>query len=117
VNLRSTLGTALKCGSRKRHGDHLFAGHGATERDATSPDGDGLEKYCCPSIRTRRPLHHGHAMLEVARILNRIRSERLVFIADACYSGGSGGRTISVSGLRANIGDGFLERVVGGRGR
>jgi uncharacterized caspase-like protein len=56
-------------------------------------------------------------MLEVGRILNRIRSERLVFIVDACYSGGSGGRTVSVAGMRATIGDGFLERVVGGRGK
>jgi len=49
------------------------------------------------------------------RILNRIRSERLVFIADSCYSGASGGRTISVTSTRANIADGYLDRVAGGR--
>ena len=26
----------------------FFAGHGATERDSASPDGDGLEKYLLP---------------------------------------------------------------------
>jgi uncharacterized caspase-like protein len=56
-------------------------------------------------------------MVEVARILNRIRSERQVFIADACYSGGSGGRTVSISGMRANIADGFLDRIASGRGK
>jgi len=96
----------------------FFAGHGATERDATSPDGDGLEKYLLPFDTDPADLYStAMPMVEVARILNRIRSERLVFIADACYSGASGGRTISVTGVRANMTDGFLERVTGGRGK
>jgi uncharacterized caspase-like protein len=96
----------------------FFAGHGATERDAASPDGDGLEKYLLPFDTDPADLYTtAMPMVEVARIFNRIRSERLVFIADACYSGGSGGRTINVADMRANIGDGFLERVVGGRGK
>jgi len=119
VNLRSTLGTRIK----KAAGASdmviiFFAGHGATERDAASPDGDGLEKYLLPFDTDPADLYTtAMPMVEVARIFNRIRSERLVFIADACYSGGSGGRTISVADMRANIGDGFLERVVGGRGK
>lgn len=44
-NLRRAMGTQLK----KRAGKEdmviiFFAGHGATEKDVTSPDGDGLEK-------------------------------------------------------------------------
>jgi len=119
VNLRSTLGTRVKNVARENDMVIIFfAGHGATERDAASPDGDGLEKYLLPFDTDPADLYTtAMPMVEVARILNRIRSERLVFIADACYSGGSGGRTVSVSGLRANIGDGFLERVVGGRGK
>jgi hypothetical protein len=119
VNLRSTLGTRIK----KAAGASdmviiFFAGHGATERDAASPDGDGLEKYLLPFDTDPADLYTtAMPMVEVARIFNRIRSERLVFIADACYSGGSGGRTINVADMRANIGDGFLERVVGGRGK
>jgi hypothetical protein len=119
VNLRSTLGTRVKNAARETDMVIIFfAGHGATERDAASPDGDGLEKYLLPFDTDPADLYTtAMPMVEVARILNRIRSERLVFIADACYSGGSGGRTISISGLRANIGDGFLERVAGGRGK
>jgi uncharacterized caspase-like protein len=96
----------------------FFAGHGATERDATSPDGDGLEKYLLPYDTDPSDLYTtAMPMVEVGRILNRIRSERLVFIADACYSGGSGGRTVSITGMRANIADGFLDRIAGGRGK
>jgi uncharacterized caspase-like protein len=41
----------------------------------------------------------------------------VVFIADACYSGASGGRTLA-SGRRATISDSFLDRLGGsGRGR
>lgn len=119
VNLRSTLGTRLK--SSARDNDIMvifFAGHGATERDASSPDGDGLEKYLLPFDTDPADLYTtAMPMVEVARILNRIRSYRLVFIADSCYSGASGGRTISVGDLRATISDGFLDRVAGGRGK
>ena len=119
VSLRSTLGTRIKNAARENDMVIIFfAGHGATERDAASPDGDGLEKYLLPFDTDPADLYTtALPMVEVARILNRIRSERLVFLADACYSGGSGGRTISVSGIRANIADGFLERVAGGRGK
>jgi hypothetical protein len=119
VNLRSTLGTRIKNAARENDMVIIFfAGHGATERDAASPDGDGLEKYLLPYDTDPADLYTtAMPMVEVARILNRIRSERLVFLADACYSGGSGGRTISVSGIRANIADSFLERVAGGRGK
>ncbi len=119
VNLRSTLGTRIKNAARETDMVIIFfAGHGATERDSASPDGDGLEKYLLPFDADPADLYTtAMPMVEVGRIFNRIRSERLVFIADACYSGGSGGRTISVADTRANIGDGFLERVVGGRGK
>jgi hypothetical protein len=119
VSLRSTLGTRIKNAARESDMVIIFfAGHGATERDAASPDGDGLEKYLLPFDTDPADLYTtAMPMVEIARIFNRIRSERLVFIADACYSGGSGGRTISVADTRANIGDGFLERVVGGRGK
>jgi uncharacterized caspase-like protein len=56
-------------------------------------------------------------MGEISRIFKRIRSERLVFIADSCYSGASGGRTIDIAGIRANISDAFLERITSGKGR
>jgi hypothetical protein len=119
VNLRSTLGTRIKNAARENDMVIIFfAGHGATERDATSPDGDGLEKYLLPYDTDPADLYTtAMPMGEVGRILTRIRSQRLVFIADSCYSGASGGRTISVTGTRANITDGYLDRVVGGRGK
>jgi uncharacterized caspase-like protein len=56
-------------------------------------------------------------MAEVSRIFGRIQSERLVFIADSCYSGASGGRTIGMSGIRARISEDFLDRLSSGKGR
>jgi hypothetical protein len=117
--LRSTLGSRLK--SRAGKDDMViiyFAGHGATERDMLSPDGDGLEKYLLPYDADPNDLYASALpMREIAHIFHRIRSERLVFIVDACYSGASGGRTISVSGIRANLSDAFLERIAGGKGK
>jgi hypothetical protein len=117
--LRSALGTKLK---NKAGADDMviiyFAGHGATERDMMSPDGDGLEKYLLPYGADPNDLYASALpMREVAHIFHRIRSERLVFVADACYSGASGGRTVSITGVRANLSDRFLERLAGGKGK
>jgi hypothetical protein len=117
--LRSILGTHLKSKAGKEDMVIIyFAGHGACEKDVMSPDKDGLEKYLLPYDADPKNLY-GSAlpMNEVSRIFNRIRSERLIFIADACYSGASGGRTISLTGVRANISDAFLDRIARGRGR
>jgi len=56
-------------------------------------------------------------MGEIARIFQRINSERLIFISDTCYSGASGGRTILQSGTRSNLSGAFLERLSQGKGR
>ncbi len=119
TRLRSSLGTRLKQSAGR---DDMviiyFAGHGATERDAMSPDGDGLEKYILPHDADPKDLYAtALPMREISHILNRIQSERLIFIADACYSGASGGRTISIGGFRANISDGYLNRIARGKGR
>lgn len=118
-NLRSALGIRLKEAAGK---DDMviiyFAGHGAVEADTKSPDADGLEKYLLAYDSDPSELYAtGLPMREVAHILDRIRSERLIFIADTCYSGASGGRTASISGVRANISDTFLDRIAGGRGK
>ena len=118
-NLRSALGTGLK-GAADSDDMVLifFAGHGATERDAMSMDGDGLEKYILTYDSDPSDLFStALPMRDLALIFNRIRSERLIFIADACYSGASGGRTVSVTGLRANIAETFLDRIAAGRGK
>jgi hypothetical protein len=119
TRLRSILGTHLK---KKAGKDDMviifFAGHGATETDVASPDGDGLEKYLLPYDADPKDLYASALpMREVSHIFHRIGSERLVFIADSCYSGASGGRTIGISGIRANISEAFLDRIAGGKGR
>ncbi|MEW6672614.1 MAG: caspase family protein [Thermodesulfobacteriota bacterium] len=119
MRIRSILGTDIK--NRAGKDDMVviyFAGHGATERDAQSPDGDGLEKYLLPFDADLKNLYAtALPMDELSKIFSRIRSERLIFIADACYSGASGGRTIGVADLRATISDSFIDRIAGGKGR
>jgi len=119
TRLRSVLGTQLKnCAGEDDMVILYFAGHGATERDVMSPDGDGLEKYLLPHGAELDDLYASALpMREIRHVFNRIRSERLVFIVDSCYSGASGGRTVSLAGLRASISDAFLERIASGRGR
>ena len=118
--LRSVLGTQIKKKAGKEDMVIIyFAGHGATERDTMSPDGDGLEKYLLPVDADPEDLYASALpMRELSHIFNRLRSDRLIFIADACYSGATGGRTISMtSGLRARISDKFLDRISSGKGR
>lgn len=119
TKIRSALGTHLK---RMAGKDDMviiyFAGHGATEKDVMSSDGDGLEKYLLPFDANPRDLYAtAMPMREISHIFNRIQSERLVFMADSCYSGASGGRTINVTGIRASISDAFLDRIASGKGR
>ena len=119
IRLRSTLGTYLKNKAGKNDMVIIyFAGHGAAEKDVTSPDGDGLEKYLLPFDVNPRDLYAtALPMGEISRVFTRIQSERLIFIADACYSGASGGRTVSFTGIRASISEGFLDRIASGKGK
>jgi hypothetical protein len=117
--IRRTLGTLLRRSAGKDDTVIIFlAGHGATETDPSSPDGDGLEKYILPMNADPMDLYSSAMpMSEVARIFQRISSERLVFIGDTCYSGASGGRTILAGGTRATVSSAFLERLSQGKGR
>jgi hypothetical protein len=117
--LKSTLGTLLRQSAGKDDTVIIFlAGHGATDQDPNSPDGDGLEKYILPYNADPKDLYAtAMPMSEIARIFQRINSERLVFISDTCYSGASGGRTILAGGARANVSGAFLERISQGKGR
>jgi hypothetical protein len=118
-SLRNHLGTRLKSSANREDTVFIyFAGHGATERDAESPDGDGLEKYLIAHDTDPADLYStALPMREIGYLFKRIRSERLIFIADSCYSGASGGRTVGISSMRANISEAFLDRVVSGRGK
>jgi hypothetical protein len=118
-NIKSVLGTQVRRKAGKNDMVIIYlAGHGATERDAASPDEDGLEKYILPYNADPRDLYASALpMREVAQIFQRIGSERLVFIGDTCYSGASGGRTVYTSGTRANLSGAFLDRLSRGKGR
>jgi hypothetical protein len=117
--IRSTLGTQLRRKAGKEDMVIVYlAGHGSTEKDASSPDGDGLEKYILPHNADPKDLYASAIpMGEVSRIFQRISSEKLVFLSDTCYSGASGGRTILASGDRANVSGAFLDRLSQGKGR
>lgn len=117
--IRSTLGTRLRRSAGKEDTVIIYwAGHGAIESDSMSVDGDGLEKYILPHNADLKDLYtSAMPMGEIARIFQRISSERLVFITDTCYSGATGGRTVPVVGVRTNISGAFFERISQGRGR
>ena len=117
--IRSALGTQLRRKAGKEDMVIVYlAGHGATEKDDSSPDGDGLEKYILPHNADPKDLYASAIpMGEVSRIFQRISSEKLVFLSDTCYSGASGGRTILASGARANVSGAFLDRLSQGKGR
>lgn len=118
-NLRSALGTGLRAAAGP---DDMviifFAGHGTAEPDSENPDGDGLEKYLLAYDTRPGDLYStAIAMREISYIFKRIKSERLIFISDACYSGAAGGRTVNVTGARSTIDEGFLSRVAQGKGK
>ncbi|MEE9255707.1 MAG: caspase family protein, partial [bacterium] len=117
-SLRTTLGVTLrKAAGPKDTVIIYYAGHGGTEPDDQDRDGDGLEKYLLPHDADPEALF-GTAMSMggLQSVFRRIRSERLVFIADACYSGAVGGRTI-LSSRRATVSDQFMNRLSKGKGR
>ena len=64
-----------------------FAGHGAAVKTVRSTSADGTEKYLLFSDSRSSDLY-GTAltMAELGRIFKRIRSNRLVFIMDACFT-------------------------------
>lgn len=119
IGLKRTLGTDLK---RKANPQDTviiyYAGHGAPETDASSPDGDGLEKYLIPYDADPHDLYTtGLPMREVETIFHRLSAERVIFITDSCYSGATAGRTFSTVGRRAVVSDNFLTRLSKGKGR
>jgi len=119
----SAIRTALGNELRRRAGPDdmviiYYAGHGGPEVDAQNLDGDGLEKYMLSYEADPENLYGtAFSMNEIANVFARLQAERVIFIADACYSGASGGRTV-LSGRRATISDSFLDRLgASGRGR
>ena len=118
-NLKRSLGTELKRKAGPKDTVIIYyAGHGAPETDASSPDGDGMEKYLIPYDADPQDLYTtGLPMREVETIFHRLSAERVIFITDSCYSGATAGRTFSTAARRATLSDGFLTRLSKGKGR
>jgi hypothetical protein len=118
-SIQSLLGTRIKRQAALEDTVMIFfAGHGAVETDPSNPDGDGFEKYLLPFDADLNDLYTtAISMDEIRKIFHRIRAERLIFIADTCYSGASGGRTILSSKTRASLSDRFYDRISKGKGR
>jgi len=118
-NISKLLGTTLREKAGKDDSIIIYySGHGVVEPDPNCPDGDGLEKYLAPVDTDREDLYStGISMEEIKRIFNRIRAERIIFIADTCFSGASGGRTFLTTETKTEISDGFLRRLTEGKGR
>lgn len=121
TNLKTALGTWLPRISGPQDTVLIFyAGHGASEDDPSSPDGDALSKYLLPvDAQAGNLFATAWSMEEVRAVFARVRAKRLLFIADACYSGASGGRTIPrPTGSRdVEVSGKFLERLAQGEGR
>ena len=118
-NIQRLMGTQLKRKvSREDTVIIFYAGHGAVETDPANQDGDGFEKYLLPYDGELNDLYTTSiSMDEIRKIFQRILAERLIFIADTCYSGASGGRTMLATKSRANLSDKFFERISKGKGR
>ena len=121
TNILSALGTFLPRSAVINDTVFVFyAGHGAPETDYSRREPDGFTKYLVPYDANPDDLFAtGISMSEVQTIFDRIESERLVFVTDACYSGASGGRTFkALRGARdIRVTDAFIGRLAQGRGR
>ncbi len=94
-----------------------FAGHGMIERDSGSSDADGLEKYLVPWDADPKYLFSTAInMKKLREIFDRLVAERIIVLADTCFSGAAGGRTLELeSSFRSSLTDDFLQSLVQGR--
>ncbi len=91
----------------------FFSGHGAP--DAATDAAGNVETFLLPIDADPSKLFStAIRMSDVGTILRRLRSERIVFLADTCYSGAArggdasaGARTVSIPGLAMKGGIGI----------
>jgi hypothetical protein len=123
ANIKRSLGTDLVKHATNPDDTVLiyFAGHGEREADRSSADSDGYSKYLLPhDVRPDDLFGSALSMEELSRILQRLRSERVVLIIDSCFSGAAGGRTPfePTAGSRGVTSAEFLSRMANaGKGR
>lgn len=99
-NIKNTLGVKIRQQAGKIDTVIIyFSGHGAPEPDSYSLNPDGVNKYLLPINAEIESLYStALPMEEVRNIFRRLLSERVIFIADTCYSGAAGGRTLMPEG-------------------
>jgi len=114
-NIRDILGVKVRQRADKVDTVIIyFSGHGAPEADPWSPDGDGVAKYLLPIEADRSSLFStALPMEEIRTVFRRLVSERVIFLADTCYSGAAGGRTLRPvgTGFRSINQDSLLKRL------
>ena len=93
-----------------------YSGHGAPQSDPQSPDHDGLAKYLLPvDARADRLFATALPMNGVGEMFRQIKSARLIFIADTCYSGAASGHfkaIVNQDGLLARLKDTGSGRII-----
>jgi len=116
-NIKSILGTKLKNMAGKKDTVLIFyAGHGGIEKN--SQNHDGLEKYLLPvNAKPDDLFSTAISFNEIRTIFNRIKSERIIFIIDSCFSGSASGPKIVSLGLRSSIDKNIYQRLIQGKGR
>jgi hypothetical protein len=113
--IKRALGARLL--ARESRADTIFiyfSGHGGVSPDSSFKD--GMEKYLLPVDAD--PSDYAATAIsleEVGKILDHLESERLIFLADTCYSGAAGGRTVKPRGrdFRALPSESVEERLQG----
>lgn len=72
----------------------FFAGHGTPDIDLTDRSDDGVEKYLVPYDADLEKISATCIpMSEFDLIFSSIRSRRVIFFLDSCFSGGGAGKT------------------------
>ena len=96
----------------------FFAGHGFSEEDPSVAASDRLAKYLLAHDSDPKNLYGtAFPMEEFGRIFSRIKAQRILFFIDSCFSGQSGGRTISTDLKWRGVSPAFLDDLARGKGR
>jgi len=89
--IKSTIGSWLAKNVKPQDMVLLFySGHGGVDADPSGEESDGLNKYVIPYDAKLSDLY-STALLnaELSIMLDRVRSNRFIFLIDCCYSGGA----------------------------
>ncbi|MBI1733614.1 MAG: caspase family protein [Candidatus Rokubacteria bacterium] len=96
-----------------------FAGRGAPEVDPTGRERDGLAKYLLTGDTDPESLFStAFPLTKLEDVFQRLRSDRVVFLLDADFTGNMTGRSYSRQSTRAaSVSAAFLERLASATGR